>query len=331
VAKSDRLGVWGEGRRRRLEAPNLQPASRENPPRGFSRHFEGWQPGLVAVALAGIVAILAVPRSVEPAELPLPMADVQQLRRIALADDAAARSILRTPLDADVRALGSLLRAFGKADAVRDDVMLAQLRSRISTAVVVARTQGDASLVGLRAFQLNAFLREVRHFVATGESSTELIELGGSFADVLVRNGWCVGAPPCVMHMGEHALRAIYKRRWNEISGLSGDPFDLTLDEQRAFYEFLLRYPPQKTEPGSSSIHRFDGPYLLRKVDELAAIDATYPRQFARGIIQFRTGDFRRAAQSFSAHLDGAPDGPWAIRAQNHLRAALERSFVEPP
>ena len=134
------------------------------------------------------------------------------------------------------------------------------------------------------------------------------------------------------MRMGEHALRAIFKRRWNEISGLSGDPFDLTLDEQRAFYELLLRYPPQKEariSAGSSS--GFDGTYLLRKVDELAAIDATYPRQFARGTIQFRTGDFRRAAESFAAHLDASPDGPWAIRAQNHLRAALERSLVEPP
>ena len=305
-------------------------ASRDPEPRGFSRHFEGWQPGLVAVALAGIVALLAVPRSVEPYELPLPIADALQLRRIAQADDSAAQSIVRNPLDADVRAVGSLLRAFGKADATRDDAMLVQLRSRISSAVLVARTQGDAPLLNLRAFQSHAFLREVRQFVATGEASSELVELGGSFAELLMRNGWCVGSPPCVMRMGEHVQRAIFKRRWNEISGVAGGSFDLTLDEQRAFYEFLLRYPPQKADQISSS-PGFDGPYLLRKVDELGAIDTEYPRQFARGIIQFRTGDFRRAAESFASHLDASPDGPWAIRAQNHLRAALERSQIDPP
>jgi len=303
------------------------------------------------VALAGIVALLAVPRSVEPHELPLPSVDALQLRRIEQADDEAARAIVRSPLDVDVRAVGSLLRAFGKADATRDDAMLVQLRSRLTSAVIVARMQGDAPLVHLRAFQTHAFLREVRRFVATGEVSSDLVELGGSFADLLIRNDWCVGSTPCVMRMGEHAQRAIFKRRWNEISGVAGGSFDLTLDEQRAFYEFLLRYPPPKADQTSASGgHRgfgakgaagdpkpqmfnqaVDGPYLLRKVDELSAIDPEYPRQFARGVIQFRTGDFRRAAESFALHLEVSPDGPWAIRAQNHLRASLERSQIEPP
>lgn len=301
--------------------------SRVDVPRGLGRHFEGWQPGLVAIVLAGAVALLAVPQSIEPVELPVPMVDVRELRRVARADDAAARSVVRTPLDADVRAVGSLLRAFGKADAIRDDAMLVQLRSQITTAVIAARAQGDAPLVALRAFQMKAFVREVKHFVATGEVSSELVELGGPFADVLIRNGWCEGSSPCVMRMGEHALRVAFKRRWNEISGLSGGPFELTVDEQRAFYEFLLQYPPRKLERKAG----VDRAYLLRKVDELAGIDAAYPRHFARGIIQFQTGDFRRAAESFTAHLEASPDGPWTLRAQNHLRAALERSMMEPP
>jgi hypothetical protein len=300
----------------------------EDRPRGLGRHFEGWQPGLIAVVLAGAMALLAVPQSIEPTELPLPIADVRELRRIAAADDAAARSVLRNPLDADVRAVGSLLRAFGTADATRDDPMLVQLRSRITSAVLLARAQGDAQLVALRAFQQNAFLREVKHFVATGEATSELVELGGPFGDVLVRNRWCVGSPPCVMRMGEHAQRAAFKRRWNEISGLAGGPFELTVDEQRAFYEFLLRYPPEKP-PGPDS-RAVDRTYLLRKVDELAAIDPAYPRHLARGIIQFQTRDFRRAAESFNIQLETSPDGPWALRAQNHLRAALEQSLQEP-
>ncbi len=332
MAKSDRSGVWGRRRRRRPEASNVQPASRDQRSDGIGRHFEGWQPGLVAVLLAGIVALLAVPRSVEPRELPLPVPDVQALRRVAQADDDAVQAIQKSPLDPDVRAVGSLLRAFGTADASRDDAMLVQLRSRISSAVLRARTRGDEQLVALRAFQLHAFLREVRHFVSTGESTDELVELAGSFPDLLMHNGWCEGSRPCTMRMGEPALRALFKRRWNEISGLGGERFDLTLDEHRAFYEFLLRYPPRQTEahealPSAS----FDGAYFMRKVDELSALDPTYPKLLARGIIQFRTGDFRRAAESFSTFIDASPDGPWAIRAQNHLRAALEHTQVEPP
>jgi hypothetical protein len=306
-------------------------ASRDSEPRSFSRHFEGWQPGLVAVAVAGITALLAVPRSVEPRELPRPIADARELRFIQQKDDTVAQAITRSPLDVDVRALGSLLRAFGTADAARDEPMLAQLRSRISLAVLTAKTHGDEQLLALRAFQMQAFVREVRHFVATGETSPELVELGGSFADALLRYEWCEGPRPCVMHMGEHVLRVMFKRRWNEISGLTEGPFAPTLDEQRVFYDFLLQHPPQTTHRlDEANRSTFDGSYLLRKVDELGAIDPTYPRLFARGIIQFRAGDFRRASQSFSGHLELSPDGPWTIRAQNHLRAALERSSAEP-
>lgn len=349
MAKSDRSGVWGQGGQRRRPASGGHAANLDPTTGDIGRHFEGWQPGLVAVVLAGIVALLAVPRSIEPRELPLPVPDVQALRRSAQADDDAARAIHQNPLDADVRAVGSLLRAFGKADATRDEAMLVQLRSRIFTAVLRARTQGDQPLLSLRAFQLQAFLREVRRFVSTGETTDDFVELGGSFGDLLVRNGWCVAlgakgasgdsksnmvnqGAPCAMRMGESALRALYKRRWNEVSGLGGEQFDLTIDEQRAFYAFLLRYPPLKTDVAHTSrVVDFDGSYFMRKVDDLSALDPSYPRLFARGIIQFRTGDFRRAAESFSTFLDTSPDGPWTIRAQNHLRAALEHMQVEPP
>jgi len=216
-------------------------ASRDSKPRGFSRHFEGWQPGLVAVALAGITALLAVPRSVEPRELPRPIADARELRHIELTDDAAVRAISRSPLDADVRALGSLLRAFGSADASRDEAMLAQLRSRISLAVLGAKIHGDEQLLALRAYQMQAFVQEVQHFVVTGESSTELVELGGSFSDALVRYGWCEGPHPCVMHMGEHVLRVMFKRRWNEISGLTEGSFARTIGEQRVLFALLVQ------------------------------------------------------------------------------------------
>ncbi|TKD00385.1 hypothetical protein [Polyangium fumosum] len=299
---------------------------------GFGRHFEGWQPGLVAVFLAGTAALLAVPRSVPPDGLPLPLVEPQKLAETAANDDARARAVEAKPLDADVRALGSLLRAFGRADARGDDALLAELRRQIGPAAARALAQGDAAVLALRAYQLRAFLREVGSFVRTGETSDELVELGGPFADVLARNGWCEGGPPCVMHMDEQALRASFKLRWNEISGLSGSALALGVDERRALFAFLLAHPPRVSaglEEGRAA--QDPAAFLLRKIDELSALDPSYPREFARGVVRYHKGEFGRAAEHFAMHLELSPDGPYTLRAQNHLRAALERSLADSP
>lgn len=300
--------------------------------RGLGRHLEGWQPGLVAVVLAGSVALLAVPRSVPPSDLPMPLVEPARLREIERADEVAARSAERHELDPDVRALGSLLRAFGRAEASGDEPKLIHLRSEIASASARARVQGEGPLLELRAFQLRAFLREVRRFAVTGEASAELVELGGTFADMLRRNGWCEGSGRCVLRMDEAALRASFKRRWCEISGLSGGALDLAKDEQRALSRFLFAHPPRaRDDVGASRRDGSESAFLLRKIDELAALDPSYPRDLARGIVHFRKGDSRRAAAFFATYLEASPDGPWSLRAQNYLRAALERSVDENP
>ncbi|UQA58784.1 hypothetical protein [Polyangium aurulentum] len=292
---------------------------------GLGRYVEGWQPGLVAVFLAGSVALLAVPRSVPPSELPLPLAEPRALARVMAADDARARAVEAGALDPDVRALGTLVRAFGRADARGDEDALAAARARMGEAAARARAQGDEPVLALRAYQLRAFLREVRGWEATGEASDALVELGGPFAGMVRRNGWCVGEGRCALAMDEAALRASWKRRWNEITGLRGGGFEPALDESRALYRFLLEHPAG----GRNDAEGARASFLLRKIDELAGFDATYPRLLARGIVLYRQGDYRRAAEAFGAHLEASPDGPWTLRAQNHLRAALERGAAE--
>lgn len=299
--------------------------------KGFGRHLEGWQPGLVAVFLAGSAALLAVPRSVPPEDLPVPLVEPEKLAETAANDDARARAVEAKPLDADVRALGSLLRAFGRADARGDDAMLGELRRQIGPVAARALAQGEDAVLALRAYQLRSFLREVKSFVRTGETSDDLVELGGPFADVLTRNGWCEGASPCVMYMDERALRASFKLRWNEISGLSGSALALGVDEHRALLGFLLAHPP-RPNPGRDERGAQDqAAFLLRKIDELSALDPSYPRELARGIVRYHKGEFGRAAEHFATHLELSPDGPYTLRAQNHLRAALERSLADAP
>jgi tetratricopeptide (TPR) repeat protein len=246
------------------------------------------------------------------------------------ADDARAKAVEAGALDPDVRALGTLVRAFGRADARGDEDALAAVRAQMGTAAARARAQGDEPLLALRAYQLRAFVREARRWVATGEASDELVELGGPFAQMVQRNGWCVGEGPCVLAMDEAALRASWKRRWNEITGLRGGGLDPGLDESRALYRFLLEHPPggRRAADGGRA-ERAEASFLLRKIDEIAGLDAAYPRLLARGVVLYDQGDYRRAAEAFGAHLEASPDGFWTLRAQNHLRAALERGAAE--
>ncbi|KYG00672.1 hypothetical protein BE21_07015, partial [Sorangium cellulosum] len=221
--------------------------------RGLRRHLEGWEPGLVAVFIAGSAAILAVPRAVEPAEVPLPLADARALTRVRDADVARAREAELLGLDAEVRALGSAIRAFGIVDADADhtEAELLAARKRVLEAAGPALAQGDEAVLRLRAYQMSSFVREVRRFEATGEASDELRELGGDFPGLLRRNAWLSagGAGPRGggearrVAMDGAALGALFKKRWDAIVGLRRAPFGVALDEERALYKFLLSHP----------------------------------------------------------------------------------------
>ncbi|WP_236644100.1 hypothetical protein [Sorangium cellulosum] len=325
----------------------------------------------MAVFIAGSAAILAVPRAVEPAEVPLPLADARALTRVRDADVARAREAEQLGLDAEVRALGSAIRAFGIVDADADhtEAELLAARKRVLEAAGPALAQGDEAVLRLRAYQMSSFVREVRRFEATGEASDELRELGGDFPGLLRRNAWLSagGAGPRGgggearrVAMDGAALGALFKKRWDAIVGLRRAPFGVALDEERALYKFLLSHPlsgrsaqelaappaaetaarlePQAGEPGPRSpaaalraaeAQRAEEHYRLKKIDELAALDPAYPRHLARGIALYRLGKFVQSADAFRSHLDHHPDGAHTLRAQNYLRAALERASEE--
>ncbi|WP_437731042.1 hypothetical protein [Sorangium sp. So ce1335] len=338
--------------------------------RGWKRHLEGWEPGLVAVFIAGTAAILAVPRPVEPAELPLPLADARALARSRDADVARAREAERLGLDAEVRALGSAIRAFGLVDADADhtEAELLAARKRVLDAVGPALAQGEEAVLRLRAYQMSSFVREVRRFEATGEESDELRELGGNFLGLLRRSAW-IGRGEATPRGGAEARRVamdgtvlgvLFKKRWGAISGIERGPFDLSLDEERALFKFLLSHPvgaprgaqdlaapaagdaaarhEPAAEPGPRSpaaalraaeARRAKEQYRLKKIDELAALDPSYPGHLARGVALYRLGRFAQSADAFRSHLDQHPDGAHTLRAQNYLRAAIERAREE--
>lgn len=309
---------------------------------GWARHFDGWQPAALAVLIAGGAALLAVPRPVEPVDVPLPLADGRALTRVVEAD-AARAAALEAPrqdqrpareLDVDVRELGSAIRAFGQVDAKpeRPEAELAAARRRILAAVPPALTRGVDEVLHLRAFQQRAFIRAARRWEATGEVTEDLLALGGDFPELARRSGWA--APDSRrLAMDDVVLAVLFKKRWNRVANLQSAPFAPTLDEERVFYRFLITHPLPEALPGGLrpaaarvAIERSADEYRLKKVTELAAIDPDYPRELARGVLLYRLGKTEAAVEAFRRHLDAKPDGAHALRANNYLRAALERA-----
>jgi hypothetical protein len=308
-------------------------AARDGATRGFARHFDGWQPGLLAVFLAGSSAILAVPQSIQPTEIPEPIVEPRALERVAREDEALAAAAAREHLDVDVREVGRAMRAYGLADAEGDDRTVVEERRKITQATGRARAQGDVPLLRLRAYQLASFQRELRRWEGSGEETSELHELGGAFVDTAKKNGW----------IDEHRLilspavrAALFKKRWASLAGLGGDAFELNLDENRALYAFLLEHPPHESlaptrgDPeGKGAAFRVvmaAEQYRLQTLEDLHRADPGYPVDLGRGVVLYRLRRYALAVEAFRRHLDDHPEGPFALCAHNYLRAALERT-----
>jgi hypothetical protein len=341
------------GRSFRAQSSGVKAHGEAREERGLGRHFEGWQPGALAILLAGSSALVAVPQSVDPVEVPVPMIAPEAIARATRADDALAAQAEREsrqgkPLDFDVRTLGSAIRAYGLADADGVDTAGDESASRLAdTRVVVARrdvalaagkahAQGDAALAKLRAYQLGAFLRELRRWDAEGVETKELRALGGGFVAMARKNGWVRHGKLLV---DEAARRALFKKRWNELVMTRSDALALTIDEQRALLRLLIRHPPRvDAGDGIRAPQRLSdderaafvaSQYRLRKIEELAKIDPAYPADFARGVVLYQMRRFASATEMFRRHLDAHPDGPLTLRARNHLKASLAHASDE--
>jgi hypothetical protein len=136
----------------------------------------------VPLLVALIMAALALPRAVPTREIPLPQIDAAAVTRELAGDHALAEAARTKALEANVRALGQVIRQFNAAQ-VHDDVNAAtRYRAEIAGAVRLAEGAGGArGLLELRAVQTEDFLAEVSRFERTGARTPELDELGGTF------------------------------------------------------------------------------------------------------------------------------------------------------
>ncbi len=307
---------------------------------GPLRHFEGWEVGIVAVVIALLGTLLAVPLTVSPRDVPVPLADGKilsatldrektQAAAIAVALEEERGRTSGTSELYDLRAFGQEFRVYGAAEASGDTYAVVRARQKLLESASRARGSGDDKLVALRAFQQQLFLSELRRWENSGESSEELTGLGGGFLDLVRQSGWLIGR---TIVMDDLVRGVFFKRRWNQVTGISGSAYAISLDEHRAFYAFLLLHPyvEGRAALAAKDACRAADQWRLRKIEELARLDPTYPYVLARGVLFYRLGRYPEAAQAFRDFLGGADDGRYALRARTYLAAAVERAAEEP-
>jgi hypothetical protein len=302
---------------------------------------------LLPLGVGLVLGVLLLPWSVVPEGVPLPEPDAAALASVVAADHAAAERTRTQPLPGPIRALGTALRAFHTLEAEQgSESDLSSARSAIDRELAGVFQEGDEPLLALRAVELEGFLEETRRFEETGRPSLELDALAGTFVRSMTGQGWCVGH---TLLAGPAVLRVMFKEMWNGFVGVQGRAaFEPSLDEKRVLFGFYLSHP----HPGSAAHdqvaalrrgardardcaaadkieRRATARWRLERVTRLAAIDPSYPAAYAKGIASYDVGSYEASAEAFRTWIGEHPDGPYTLRAQAFLRAALAAARVD--
>lgn len=316
----------------------------------------GWSGGpsgrwlaLVPVSMALVMLALVMPRAAPPVDVPLPQIDARALALVQREDDVRAASARDKRLPDEVLAVGSALRIFQRAQAKAtgtDEIAAARASLDHALGLLVAgggESEREAAfdrLVTLRAVQLDSFLAEVARFEATGAETEELVDLGGAFVERMRSAGWIEGQK---VLLSNAERRATFKIVWSTIVGGGLIPrLAPTLDEQRVLYTLYIEHPhPPDAQRTSFAVQRRNAvtpddcervatqerlaaeQWRADKIRKLGEIDPTYPTAYALGVAHYRAARYDQSVDAFRAWLDAHPDGPYTLRARNHLKAAL--------
>ncbi len=308
-----------------------------------ARSRQGRWLALIPVTALLVTFPLVMPRATVPTSIPLPQIDGVVLRAVVEGDMARSKQARESRLPGDILAVGTALRSINKAAA-----------DRTSDATGGSRAVLDAAMRGLggyepnraidllktlRAVQLEDFLAEVRRFEETGEPSPDLLELGGPFVERMRDGGWVQGRN---VLLDDAQRRAAFKAVWTAMVGGDRVPeLKLTVDEQRALYTLYLRRPhvPDAQRASFALMRRGAATdaecrnvaakerlaaelWRAEKIRKLGEIDADYPADYALGVAYYRAGRYDMSTEAFHTWLDRHPDGPLALRARNHWKAA---------
>ncbi len=299
--------------------------------------------GLIPVLVAVTALPLMMPRAAGAEAVPLPIVDERVLDSAAARDRELAAAAQRDALPGVVRALGSAIRAFNKSQAEdAEAAVLGKEKDALEAALAPALAEGPGKLVALRALQTETFLAELRRFEQTGKESEELAAVGGGFVRRMRFAGWCDAKGR--LALTELERRVVFKAAWNSLLALDAHPqLALALDETRALYALFLRlphaaeqmradletaragHPDSKTCADLALRERVAvEAWRLEKIKKLGTLDPTYPVDYAVGVAEYRRGQYPAATTAFKRWLASHPDGPFTLRARNHLKAAID-------
>ena len=290
---------------------------------GFAKAFEGWQAGLVAVVVAFVGALLLVPRSVEPTDLPR-----LHLDRAALAEARGRLELRRAapaPDDLQAQLFEARYRALGRAENAAQEGAPDDAAAALVEVAHGFRASDQAAYVATRDRLSAAFVDAALAWIRGGMDSAPLVELAGPFERSFESVGWTREALAKEPGL-DLALLALFERRYRKITLpddplLAPDPF-----AERALSALMLAHPPRRSvasaQPEETAV--LDGALMLRRLDDVAKLAPEYPTLFAKGIVLYRMGRYEAAAGAFDQYLSANPRGLYRLRAINHLRAAVE-------
>lgn len=324
----------------------LAPKPKAPPPSGTSGRWLALIPAVVAAVLFPLM----MPRPTVPRDVPLPLIDEASLAREIAADKQLAAAARASRLPTDILAVGSALRGLNVAQAAelpyeqrgQKEASVAEARIALDVAVRTAmpREGAEKDFLALRAVQTDEFLTEVARAEATGQPSKELVEIAGAFLRHMREAGWMEGNR---VVLDEAQRRTIYKMMWNGLVGFGNrEAFQPTVDEHRALYTLYLTRPhppeamreelafelanaqvPERCKAANENLRRATELWRVEKIKQLGMLDPTYPSSYAQGVGYYRAGRLDNAIDAFRSYAEHTPDGPYVLRARNHLKAAL--------
>ncbi len=298
--------IWG---RMAVKHSNHASEIQANPKRAAPVWLSGWPLVLPSAGVAIIAALLAAPRATEPSTVPQPVlrhremnAEFHELEQQA----AAARA---QPLPFAIREVGEVYRRVGRTQFDGPKLLDDGRALGWQALVRAARAKfGDTPLLQLRAVQVQMFVNALSEWDKTGKPSGDLIELGGDFTHLAMKNRWRQDGRLVMSHEERWALGLL---RWNSLARVSdARPFRLSRNVELVQLRYFFAHPPSDV-PTPELRQR-----IIKRYSEL---DPGYPLEYARGVLATTQGQFELAAASFSRQLQAHPDGSYVARARNHL------------
>lgn len=280
----------------------------------LAKQLEGWQAGLLAVLVAWVVAILVVPRHVEPSEVPLPRTEPRELTALRRGWVVQAERLERDDVGPSVRSLGGRLRAYGRAEYEGHHKRVESAREALSLVARAALHESPEDVAALEARYSAAFVRASAIWIDRGVVTDDLMELGGDAPAAFEQKGW---KPPAggAAEDFDVVLRALYRKRFIALVGnhpaLAPPP-----EEALVLLRFLMARVDES--PRGQAV-------LFDHIAEVEGLDPSYPAGYARGIVLFKLGRFEQSAAAFDAYLR-SDTGAYKTRAANYLRAAVEEA-----